>query len=121
MARILKSNRGFSLIEVIVALGILGFVLLPFLSFISFRLARERQNDELIRALEIIKSKMEETLVLPQIKDHEETIENRFLLKIKVLDGDDPEEPINLSPVEVNITIFRLQDSTRIYELRALR
>ncbi len=121
MARILKSHRGFSLVEIIVALGILGFVLLPFLGFISFRLARERQNDELIRASEIIKRKMEEILVLPQVKDYEETIENRFLLRVKVLDGSDPLEPINLSPVEVDITIFRLRDSTQLYQLRALR
>ena len=116
-----KRIKGFTLIEMIVALAVLGAVLLPFLSFISYRLSKERESDEMIMVIEIIKAKMEEALLLPEVKDSEEIIENRFLLKIKVLDGDDFDEPQNLSPLEIHISIFRLKDNAKLFELCALK
>lgn len=113
--------RGFSLIEMLVALTILGAVLLPFLSFISYRLSKERENDEMIKVIELAKSKMEEVLLLPEIKDREEIVENRFLLKIKVFDGDQFDEPDNLRPVEIRLSVFRLKDKNWLIEFCTLK
>ncbi|MCK4252054.1 type II secretion system protein, partial [candidate division WOR-3 bacterium] len=117
----LRQNHGFSLIELLVALVILSVVLLPFLSTISYRLSKERENDEMIKAIEIAKSKMEEVLLLPEIKDSEEIIENKFLIKIKILDGDKYDEPVNLKPIEARITVLRLKDKVKLIELSALK
>ncbi|MBA7542954.1 hypothetical protein ES705_35279 [subsurface metagenome] len=114
-------HNGFSLIELLVALVILSIVLLPFLSTISYRLSKERENDEMIKAIEIAKSKMEEVLLLPEIKDSEEIIENKFLIKIKILDGDKHDEPVNLKPIEARITVLRLKDKVKLIELSALK
>ncbi len=117
----LFTRNGFSLIELLVALVILSVVLLPFLSTISYRLSKERENDEMIKAIEIAKSKMEEVLLLPEIKDSEEIIENKFLIKIKILDGDKHDEPVNLKPIEARITVLRLKDKVKLIELSALK
>jgi prepilin-type N-terminal cleavage/methylation domain-containing protein len=117
----LRSKKGFTFIEILVALGILGAVLLPFLSFVSYRLSKEAQNDELLRAIEIIKMKTEEVLLLPEVKDNEEIIEEKYLLKIKILDGDQYDEPINLKPVEIHLSIFRLKNNEKLFELHALK
>jgi prepilin-type N-terminal cleavage/methylation domain-containing protein len=114
-------NQGFSFIELIIALGILGIVLLPFLSFISYRLSKERDIDEYTHAIEIVKMEMEEALLLPELKDSEKIIENTYLVKIKVLDGDTYDEPKNVKPLEVRISIFRLKDNVRLFELCALK
>jgi|GEM_PF-2991170 len=117
----LRQHNGFSLIEILIALVILSVVLLPFLSTISYRLSKERENDEMIKAIEIAKSKMEEVLLLPEIKDSEEIIENKFLIKIKILDGDKHDEPVNLKPIEARITVLRLKDKVKLIELSALK
>lgn len=118
---LLATERGFSLVELLVALTILSAVLLPFLSFVSYRLSKERENDEIITAIDIAKSKMEEILLLPKVKDGEEIIQNKFLLKIKVLDGDQSDEPLNLKPVEVHLSILRLKDKTNLLTISALK
>jgi len=114
-------QKGFSLIEILVSLGILAAILLPFMSFISYRLAKERESDELIRAIEIAKTTMEEVRFLPEVRDSEAVIDNKYLLNIKVLDGDEPDEPQGLLPVEIDIAIYRLKNNARLVELRALR
>ncbi len=113
--------RGFSLLEIIIALGILGAVLLPFLNFVSNRIARERQSDELIQAVEIARSKMEEMLLLPNVRDTEEIVEEKFLLKIKVYNGDLLDEPGDLSLVEIHISVLQLRNNTKLVEFRALK
>ena len=75
----------------------------------------------MIKAIEIAKSKMEEVLLLPEIKDSEEIIENKFLIKIKILDGDKYDEPVNLKPIEARITVLRLKDKVKLIELSALK
>ncbi|MEO0124399.1 MAG: type II secretion system protein [candidate division WOR-3 bacterium] len=112
---------GFSLIELLVALTILSAVLLPFLSFVSYRLKKERESDDFIEAIEIAKSKMEGILLLPEVKDKEETIGNKFMLKIKVLDGDQYDEPQNLKPLEIQISVSRLKDKVNLITLFALK
>ena len=95
---VINGNKGFSLLEVIIALGILGFVLLPFLGFISYRVSQEQQSDEMIKAAEIAKLNMEQVLMLPIVVDAEEIVDQTFLVQTKVLDGDKFDEPRNLAP-----------------------
>lgn len=116
-----STQGGFSLIELLVALTILSAVILPFLSFVSYRLKKERESDDLIEAIEIAKSKMEGILLLPEVKDKEETIGNKFMLKIKVLDGDQYDEPQNLKPLEIQISVSRLKDKVNLITLFALK
>ncbi|MEO0095181.1 MAG: type II secretion system protein [candidate division WOR-3 bacterium] len=116
-----STQGGFSLIELLVALTILSAVLLPFLSFVSYRLKKERESDDFIEAIEIAKSKMEGILLLPEVKDKEETIGNKFMLKIKVLDGDQYDEPQNLKPLEIQISVSRLKDKVNLITLFALK
>jgi len=123
-ARVLNTKsyrKGFSLIEVLVALAILGSVLLVSLSFIIYQLKKEKENTEMIQAIEIAKSKMEEVLSLTEVKDNEEIVNGKFLLKIKVLDGDKPDEPINLRPMEIQITVYKLKEKTSLIELYSLK
>lgn len=119
--RVPHNMNGFSLIEILVALTVLSVVLLPFLGMVSYRIRKERANDEMIKAVEIAKSKMEETLLLPDIKDREEIIENRFLVRVKVLDGDKYDEPSMRQPLEIHIGVFRLKDKSLLIELRSLK
>jgi prepilin-type N-terminal cleavage/methylation domain-containing protein len=116
-----QGRSGFSLLEVIVALGILGIVLLPFLGFVSYRLSQERQSDDLIRAVELARSKMEEVMALTDIVDGEEIVDEKFLIKIKIFDGDEYDEPKDLLPLEIRIAIFRLEDGVKLVELHGLK
>ena len=118
---VFNGNKGLSLLEVIIALGILGFVLLPFLGFISYRISQEQQSDEIIRAAEIAKLNMEQALMLPIVVDAEEIVDQMFLVEIKVLDGDKSDEPRNLEPLEVRVVVFRLKDRVKLDELHALK
>ena len=118
---VLCGYSGFSLLEVIIALGILGIVLLPFLGFVSYRLSQERQCDDLIRAVELAKSKMEQVMTLNDIVDSEEVIGERFLVKIKVLDGDKHDEPRDILPLEIRIEVFRIEDGVKLIELHGLK
>lgn len=118
---VFNGNKGFSLLEVIIALGILGFVLLPFLGFISYRVSQEQQSDEMIRAAEIAKLNMEQALMLSIVVDAEEIVDQTFLVETKVLDGDKFDEPRNLLPLEVRVVVFRLKDRVKLVELHALQ
>jgi len=75
----------------------------------------------MIQAVEIAKSKMEEVLSLTEIKDSEEIINGKFLLRIKVLDGDKFDEPINLRPIEVRIAVHKLKEKKSLIELYSLK
>jgi len=121
MAEPLIRHRGFSLIELLVALVILGAVLLPFLSFLAFRVARERESDEMIRAVLLAQSKMEEVLSDREITDREETVDNKFLLTVEVLEDNSRYMPDTLLPVEIRISVYRLKDKINLADLRALR
>lgn len=114
-------NKGFSLLEVVIALGILGFVLLPFLGFISYRVSQEKQSDEMIKAAEIAKLSMERALISPIVVDAEELVDQTFLVQTKVLDGDKFDEPKDLLPLEVRVVVFRLKDRVKLVELHALK
>ena len=118
---VLRGYSGFSLLEVIIALGILGIVLLPFLGFVSYRLSQERQGDDLIRAVELAKSKMEQVMALVDITDCEEVVDEKFLVKIKVLDGDKHDEPRDILPLEIRIGVFRIEDGVKLIELHGLK
>ncbi len=113
--------QGFSLIEILVTLAILGSVLLVFLSLIIYQLKKEKENTEMIQAMEIAKSKMEEVLSLIEVKDSEEIINGKFLLKIKVLDGDKFDEPTNLRPLEIQIAVYNLKEKKTLIELYSLK
>ena len=117
----LRGYSGFSLLEVIIALGILGIVLLPFLGFVSYRLSQERQSDDLIRAVELAKSEMEQVMALTDIAYSEEVIDEKFLAKIKVLDGDKHDEPRDILPLEIHIEVFRIEDGIKLVELHGLK
>lgn len=112
---------GFSLIEILVALTILSIVLLPFLGMVSQRIRKERENNEIIEAVEIAKAKMEEILLLSDAKDSEEIVESKYLVKVKILDGDKHDEPANRHPVEIQISVLRYADKSKLFELRALK
>lgn len=121
MAGILTGRRrGFTLIELLVALAILGAVLLPFLGFVSYRLQKERENDDLIKALEIGRSSMEQIMLTTELEDGETVIENRFLVKTEVFV---PEyEYISQYPLrEIRITVQRLRDGAQLVRLCSLR
>ena len=117
----LRGYSGFSLLELMIALGILGIVLLTFLGFVSYRLSQERQSDDLIRAVELAKSKMEQVMALTDITDYEEIIDERFLVKIKILDGDKYDEPGNILPLEIRIEVFRIEDGIKLVVLHGLK
>ena len=117
----LRGYSGFSLLEVIIALGILGIVLLPFLGFVSYRLSQEHQSDDLIRAVEIARSNMEILIALTDIVDGEEIVDDKFLVKIRVLDGDKHDEPRELVPLELSISVLRIADGVKLIELHGLK
>lgn len=75
----------------------------------------------MIQAMEIAKSKMEEVLSLIEVKDSEEIINGKFLLKIKVLDGDKFDEPTNLRPLEIQIAVYNLKEKKTLIELYSLK
>ncbi|OPX18419.1 hypothetical protein BXT86_01290 [candidate division WOR-3 bacterium 4484_100] len=116
-----KCLSGFSLIEILVAIIIFGIVLLPFLSFVSHQIARERKNKELRRAVGLAHSKMEEVLLLPDIRDCEDIIDDKFLIKVDVLDGDKSGEPENLEPSEIHISVYDLKTKRKYLELYSLK
>jgi prepilin-type N-terminal cleavage/methylation domain-containing protein len=116
-----KSRPGFSLIEILVALCILGVVLLPFLSFISYRLSKEHEIDEKIRAVEIARVFLEEALLTPDIQDSEIAVEEKYMVKIKVYDGDQYDEPDTLPLTEISVAVFHIQDVKQLVELHALK
>jgi prepilin-type N-terminal cleavage/methylation domain-containing protein len=121
MAEPLIRHKGFSLVELLVALVILGAVLLPFLSFLAYRLVRERENDEMIRAVLTAQSKMEEVMSVREIVEGEETVANKYLLTVDVVEENSYGLADTSLPVEIRITIYRLRDTLKLADLCALR
>ena len=117
----MHGHCGFSLLEVIIALGILGIVLLPFLGFVSYRLSQERQSDDLIRAIEIARAEMELVMASTDIIDSENIVDDKFLVKITALDGDKYDEPKNLLPLEIYISVSHINNNVKLIELHGLK
>lgn len=123
MARELESSksRGFSLIEVLVALCVIGIMLVPLFAFIANRLRREQETEFLQLAIDVGRAAMGQVLLQDRPEDDEETIDGRFLVCTKVYDGDKSDEPQGMQPLEIQITVYSLHDSMKMAEFHALR
>lgn len=114
-------NCGFSLVEVLVALGILGIVLLPFLTLISYRMSKEQLTDEIRIALEIAKSRMEEIMMSDEVHECKEIIDRQFLVTVSTAARNGYREPAGVPLVEINVSVFRMRDSTRLVAIHSLK
>lgn len=113
-------SAGFTLIELLVALVVLGAVLLPFLGFVSYRLHKERENDDLIKALELGRIKIEQTLILTEPEYSESRESDRFLVKTEIFT---PELEYNdkYGLKEIRVSVIRIKDQTVLVRLCALK
>jgi len=111
---------GFTLIELLVALVVLGTVLIPFLGFVSYRLHKERENDDLIKALELGRAKIEQTLLLSDPEYSETPVLDRFLVKTEIFT---PELEYNdkYELREIRVSVIRIKDQVVLVRLCALK
>jgi prepilin-type N-terminal cleavage/methylation domain-containing protein len=112
------SRKGFSLVEILVALCIMGMVLLPFLGFISYRIRKERDLNVRGRALEIAKIQLEQALVTSPVEDSEKMIDAQYVVRITVIKRDTYDD---LIPQEIRVAVFHAQHRGPLVELCALR
>jgi prepilin-type N-terminal cleavage/methylation domain-containing protein len=113
--------RGFTIIEILVALVVFTVVILSCLGFVAFQLKKERETGDLIKAAEIAQSKIEEVLLPVKVTDSEEIVGNQYLVRIKVLDGDQSDEPRDREPLEIRISVINMRNRLPLVEISALK
>lgn len=122
-------NGGFSLIEILVAITILGILLLPLLSFIGSQSKNEQKVEERKIALEIGKDAMEKLLSSNlrkiEIKDDSTEIildDRRWKIVRDVIDGKEEDEPVTgTDPLEIWIRVYKRDSPTPLAELVTLK
>ena len=107
-----KSGGGFTLIEVVVAVGILGIGLTVIVELLAGGLRLARVSDEHTKAMNYAHMKMEETLTKREIQEgtEEGEIDNTFRWQVGVKKdnllpdrGTDFKPPVELMQVKVSI------------------
>jgi general secretion pathway protein I len=108
-----RGNRGFTLIEVVVAMGILGIGLIVILELISNGLRAGRVTQEYTQAIGLARTKMEEIRLADNIAEGEEQGEFnknfRFTVGVKKTAvfpedrGTDMRLPVELYQIQVQV------------------
>lgn len=80
MKGMLKSNKGFTLIEVLVAMGIIMLIAMAFFSVNNTSIITNAKNEKDIQAMNIAQSVMED--IREYIKEDKEYIESKYQIDI---------------------------------------
>jgi len=130
MTQRLRSKRGFTLIEVLVAISILGIGLTVILQLFSGGLKSAKISEEYTKALWYGKSKMEEMIATKDFSEGEKegTIDNYYSWKSEVkmanptlgLKEEEAKFPVDLYRIVVKIT-WTSGAGQRTLEIESLR
>jgi general secretion pathway protein I len=128
------SDKGFTLIEVVVALAILGVGLMVIIELFSGGLRLGRASMEYTKAVNYARVKMEETMVKPAIEEGTQEGESddkifRWQMGVKKVDLLSIDKSIDYKPpvelFQVKIDVFwksgSKEKSTRIESLKAIK
>jgi len=123
------NRKGFSILEILVAIALLGLLLLPLLSILNRGVRSEVSLNEVQIALKIAQEGMEEIINSSrhenEIKDEEKIVQvagSRWKVLQDVIDGNEPDEPaVGTDPLEVWIKVYKEGDVSPLVELVTLK
>lgn len=103
-------KSAFTIVEILVAITIIGIALLPVFATMSNYLKAEAKNDLKRIALQAAVSVAEEMLASDSARDSSDEIiynDKKYFVVIKVLDGDCLDEPEQgTNPLEIHVRLY---------------
>jgi len=120
-----KVCRGFTLLEVLVALVLLSIALVAIFELFSANLRGLAKSDDYSRAVILAESKMREILDDDNLAERhwKETIEDGYRIDAVVSStADDRTENLQVKLLEINLTVYWTKDSKeRTFKLKTLK
>jgi prepilin-type N-terminal cleavage/methylation domain-containing protein len=125
----LAARRGFTVLEILVAITVLGIFLLPLMSLLSRGLRSEAALSDVQTALKIAQDAMERLLDTQvkkaEIRDEGTTVTVggiTFRVERDAIDGRESDEPaLGTDPLEIWIRVYKGEETAPIAELVTLK